>query len=727
MSTSHPYVNKILTLAIMSAGFHLALPSQAIALTIQEAVEQTLNTNPEILDARARSDAAQERIKQAMARYFPSVDLSLGFGPEVTNNSTTRGRGLTSEDLMRKESGISISQMLFDGFQVKNSVEQARSQFQSAEYLFKNDQERLAMQAIKVYLETLLQQELLELIKDNVKLHQSILKKVKVRTQSGISGKEDVHQTESRLTLASAKLSLRQAAYENARESFEKTIGTLPDGLAKPAIRVDLLPKTKFEAVEKAKKEHLGLLSFQSELDAAQFYHNAVKSSYFPKINLELSALNNSDIGGVPDESNSAAAIVRMRYNLFNGGGDVARDDEARNRLQQAQEQLNVKQREVIEATKVTWNEITLSQKRVEFLKNHTKESQQVSFDYHSQFKMGKRSLLDVLNSENELFEARSAYITEQYTLIRNIYQLMSNMGQLLGALKIPAPEDSVIASPAPMGKEPTDDSLTPASERLSDTYAEYNRQAALQQLRREHLPQAPIPEAFGIDPKTMAELNAAAQVPGTVPSAAPGSGLTPMDVLFIRGVLERLMAPYQQQAAQLPAVSPTNGMVPVPQPIRPPVSEPPQVPERRPVPEKPVLPAKWANPEPADTLQQSISTANPVETSAESAPQTQEVKSEPIPKPTDPEPAKESETFTVEVGRFSRKNMEYAQRVKKNLKDFNLELHDETVMINGQPYMHLYFGPFATRDEAEIVADVLQKDKKLDSISVKTHTIRHQ
>ncbi|MBF0157933.1 MAG: TolC family outer membrane protein [Magnetococcales bacterium] len=415
----------------------LTLATPLKAQTLSEAVSKAVQTNPELLAERQKQAAVEQQIGQARAGYLPSVDINAGYGREYSDNTTTRAAKPPNGTLTlnRREATVTAKQMLFDGFATSHAVDKAESTAASARHNQQKVLDTVIQSTSDYYLEAYKQEQLLELVKDNVVLHQRILEKIKQKFESGAGTEADVQQTETRWALTSALQVATDTAYKNARIRFIRTIGEAPKDLTKPSINTALLPKSSEAAVEVALKQHPAVLAAQADLVAAKADLAATQaSSFIPRFDLELSALKNADVGGSIGDGTGMAAMLRMNYNLLRGGGDLAKNQENHHKVNQAQETLDQRQREVIEGVRTAWELMEMSRNRITYLKQHAEISRKVADAYHQQFKMGKRTLLDVLNTETELFTARSSLITEDLNYLMGFYRLLGSMGQITQA-----------------------------------------------------------------------------------------------------------------------------------------------------------------------------------------------------------------------------------------------------------------------------------------------------
>ena len=133
--------------------------------------------------------------------------------------------------------------------------------------------------------------------------------------------------------------------------------------------------------------------------------------------------------------------MVRVRYNLFAGGKDLAREKETAYKLGEAKEIRQRAQREVVEGVNLAWNAFEMLAPQKQYIRDHVVASKDTQSAYAQQFNLGQRSLLDLLDTENELFEARKDYLQAEYDEIIAKYRVLNSTGRLLDSLKVTRPE----------------------------------------------------------------------------------------------------------------------------------------------------------------------------------------------------------------------------------------------------------------------------------------------
>lgn len=441
----HKFKRVTLTASVLSAS--LLMSQYASAQSLTEAVDKTIQSNPNVLAESHYRRSVDKTIDQARAGYYPQVDLNLGIGRErAENNSTAPGH----RTLTRGEAGLSASQMLYDGFATKSAIEQSQSMAESAGYSVFDTAETTSLRAVQVYLDVLRRQDLLKLTEDNLESHERIFSQIEQRSESGVGNSADLEQTRGRLALSEANLTSNQGNLEDALSSYNRVVGNMPESPADPGLDCcNKAPATLEDAMAIAYNQHPALRSAMAQHEAALAQEQGAEAPFHPQVNFELSTRADNDLDGQKGHEKEVLAMLRLRYNLLNGGADKARLEETAFLSQQAREEANIAVRDIERDVRLAWNSLDNLSHQLPVLKQRMESAKQTREAYQQQFNLGQRTLLDLLDTENEVLTASSEYTNAYYDHLYACYWLAETMGKLLEHLELEAPEEAItVASP---------------------------------------------------------------------------------------------------------------------------------------------------------------------------------------------------------------------------------------------------------------------------------------
>lgn len=432
------------------------LGGRAGAETLAEAVALAVYGNPEIGQAQANRNAIDFELRQARGLYLPQIDLEASIGPEWTDRGS-----IDSEVLLRRELSIVLQQMIFDGFATDAEVERQAARVDAAAYRVFERSEFIGLDAVQAYLDILRQTELVELARENIVVHQETLANVQQRANAGQSSIADVQQTQERLQAAEATLVELQSGLEEARITYQRITGQPPGPLVRPVTIAAVLPGSMEAAIGQALTANPTMSLAIADLDTSYADFKAANANFYPTLDLEASATAGWDIGGTEGEGHSAQALLVLRYNLFRGGIDTANREEQVRRIDEARQRLLGVERNVEELVRQTYNQLNTATARLALLQAQAVLSEQVRESYRQQFTIGARTLLDVLDAENELFNVRVQLATTAYAEEFARYRIMASMGSLLSTLGIEPPPEAIANRRAGAGVPPTPESET--------------------------------------------------------------------------------------------------------------------------------------------------------------------------------------------------------------------------------------------------------------------------
>ncbi|SPA51566.1 TolC family outer membrane protein [Cupriavidus taiwanensis] len=418
-------------------------PQAAAAQALPQAVEHAVRSNPEVLAAGSRRLAADEGLKQARAGYLPRVDVSGAGGQVRLDSQSSRAMGVSDSSYARHAADVTITQMLFDGFAVSSDVERQGARIDGAAYRVGATAEDIALRTVGVYVEVLRRQETVAIGVANLQAHQHIHDQIRLGVDNGVLRRADLFQAESRLALAQASLRAEEGALQDAVAAFVRVVGAAPQRLSRPGSLTGVLPASEQEAQQVASASHPALGAGQADIAEAEAARSLARSALWPKLDLELGAGRDRDrVLGTTDERR---VMLRVRYNMFRGNADKARINEAGFQIQEAEQNLERLRRQVQESVSLAYNAYRTAQERLGSLQQYVQASDATRVSYGRQFRIGQRSLLDLLNAENEYFSARTAYVTGQYTELASQYRILAGMGLLLAALDVAPPSEALV------------------------------------------------------------------------------------------------------------------------------------------------------------------------------------------------------------------------------------------------------------------------------------------
>ncbi|HAT1792645.1 TPA: TolC family outer membrane protein [Legionella pneumophila] len=420
--------------------------SYATADTLYEAVQYGMIANPDILLNTAKGLSAKQAIDKAKGGLYPSIDVTGGFGRQRSVNPTSAAIDDTpSTTLNIVESAVELRQRLFAGGGIINEVKRNQYLTEAQKWKTQGIAEDLALEITKNYFAVLLHERLYAYSIENLKAHKAVFKMIKERATAGITRTAEVDQANARLALAEANKISALADLQEVKINYAKTVGKWPENLQVPHVPArKSLPNNLARIIEKGLDNHPTVKSSYADIKEAKAQYDVARAAYYPEVNLVLNSSKNKNLGGLIGPNDSDTVAVRMNYNAFRGGADAARIRETAYQVQEAYETKNRTLLELKETIRLAWNAYVASALRIQPLKQHVTASRKTRTAYQDEFKVGKRTLLDLLDSQNEYYESQIELARAENDEILSRYRILNGMGCLLKHLNLRLPVNVV-------------------------------------------------------------------------------------------------------------------------------------------------------------------------------------------------------------------------------------------------------------------------------------------
>lgn len=419
--------------------------AQAQAISLTEAIQYTIDHHPELQASKNERLSAGEDLNAAKGGYLPAIDLVAAYGRQQSDNPSTRAiYGHEARTLNYTQSELRLRQLLFDGFNTPNEVGRNKAVVNSRAYFVQGTSQSLALRAIEVYLEVLKCRELLTLARNNLQAHMRINDQIGLRSERGVGSTADRDQSLARRALAQNNYQTAQVNLADAEANFASAIGRLPDELETPPSVKGEVPLTLSDAQRSMLLNNPYLKSAQADVQAAEKQYEIARAPFYPRFDAELAVGANDNLQGEEGHDNQWRAAVVMNYNLFNGNRDTSRLRSNAYKTGQALDIRNNALRMLNENMALAWNAMTNARLQTPVARDYVETTTRVRAAYQDQFGLGQRTLLDLLDSENELYNAGRRYTEVRYTEELAMYRVLASEGELLRKQRVVLPAESV-------------------------------------------------------------------------------------------------------------------------------------------------------------------------------------------------------------------------------------------------------------------------------------------
>lgn len=425
------------------AFFALSTLGQAAnALSVEDSILFVLETNPEIKAAEANKQAIEFELDQARSFWAPRVELEGRSEGSINNGTRTTDLTASDDAIFGYEVNALITQRLYDGKSTRSEIERQAYRIDAAAYRVLERSEFLSLEAIRVHSEVLRTQALTQKARVNLAYHRDVMARIQSAYDNGVLGIADLQQAEERLFLAEDTLIQFELTDLDARTLFLETVGVTPDNLQTVPEIGNKLPNNLDQTLATAWRHNPTILFFQSDIGAAEALSRQADSNRFPTLDLEAETRYGDDVDGFEGEVNDASIGLVLRYE-FQGNRKRGQREEQIRRVSEQRARLLTQTRLVEREVRQSWSNLKSTQRRASILDRQAALSRDLLASYEQEFDVGARSLIDVLNTQNALFQAETNLLNSRSLEIFVKYRLLAAAGVLLPTLGITPPEDS--------------------------------------------------------------------------------------------------------------------------------------------------------------------------------------------------------------------------------------------------------------------------------------------
>jgi adhesin transport system outer membrane protein len=382
----------------MSAGAQTVQDRAALATM----VEQVLQRNPQVFQSEAESRAAEARLSQAGAARLPRINLSGNSGREFQQLYTTD----RDTKYKQRQGQVRIAMPVYDAA-INADQAQRRAQSASLDWRLVDVREQLMIRAVDAYGELLRQSRLVTLAQENLKAHRQYVQQIKDIARSDLGRAADLPAAQARVALAESVLTNRLTRLEAARIQWMQLSGTYVHTVSEPLPQVHL-PQVLDEIVANAIDSSPALQAAQADIESAKQGVSVAKAAYLPRLIAEHSSRRGFDSGGVQGWQSDRYYGVSMDWMLPNGMVDRHANRAAQEMVLASRHSRDHLQQELRARVESQWFELLGSAASLKSYNDYAASAEQMVNAYREQFKIGRRTLLEVLNAENELFTART-------------------------------------------------------------------------------------------------------------------------------------------------------------------------------------------------------------------------------------------------------------------------------------------------------------------------------
>jgi adhesin transport system outer membrane protein len=427
----------VVALALATCSSMVIAQNQSGPVSMQEAIESAIASNPEISQAQMNTEAIQFEREQAQSLYFPTIDVEASAGARRLENTTRRTLGIADNWLTPLEAQVRGDWTVLDFGRRRGELLRQAARVDGASLRVLERSEFIALQVARQYLNILLQERIVAAATDNVLFHQQMTGSLSEGVSKGSISVADLQQAEERLQAAIVQKAEAEEDLTNAQTALQRLTSLDIARASLPPSFAQNLPASQEMAIGQARTANPLVREAQADVDAAHGMVMSAKGELAPRVGIDVTGRIGDDIDGFQGQTNDVQGRVYVRWQLFDGGRRAAQVQEMTRRASEARFRLHDRVREAEEDVRNAWTAMTTQKTVVSALERQSQVSDDLLLSYRSQFNIGRRSLLDVLDAQNTRFNTQVRRETARFSELFAQYQVLAATNSFLNALNI--------------------------------------------------------------------------------------------------------------------------------------------------------------------------------------------------------------------------------------------------------------------------------------------------
>lgn len=403
------------------------------AATLIEELRQLADEHPRVRANRELVGAASEGEKRAFAGFLPVVTMQGDAGWEATNSPFRRDTAGESFRHSRKRDTATITQNVFDGFRTSSGTAAARYARESAEVQLESVRQQVLLEGVAAYLDVNKQRRLVELGRRNEANIQTQLNLEDERVQRGSGIAVDVLLAKSRLQLSKERRVAFEGGLRDAASRYTQVFDHQPEAnsMTDPEFPAGALPTSQEEARRIALAEHPDIVVSQRNIDQAGERKSQAEAGYFPRLDIVGRANYEDDVAGVPGIRRDGSVVLQATWELFSGFGTKAEVSQAEYQRSSFLANHAFVNRKIVEEVDLAWQALETARAREGLLRNAVDIATEVFESRKKLRTAGKDTALNVLDAENEVYNAQINLLSASYDALLAQYRVLRAVGRL--------------------------------------------------------------------------------------------------------------------------------------------------------------------------------------------------------------------------------------------------------------------------------------------------------
>ena len=404
----------------------------AAAETLADALVKTYQNNPQLNAERARQRGTDENVPQALSGYRPQLVASLSAGLHAVRK-VLPDNTIQSATLKPWTIGLTVTQVLFNGYKTANNVRVAEFQVKSGREALRNVEQGVFLDAVTAYMNVMANRALYDAQKTNVQVLKEIQATTQRRLNAGDVTPTDTAQAESRVSRGLADLNAAEVALAISKEIYAQVIGEPAVGLTAASPVDRLIPTSQTASIETASHEHPAVLGASYDVDVATTSIKLAESALLPQVSVQgnVSRQVQDDPTLSVQKSDQASVVGQINVPIYDGGMAASQTRQAKEVASQSRLVLEQVRNQTRTAVVSAWVTNEGTKVALTAAESEVRAAEVALQGVRREAAGGQRTTIDVLNAQQDLTNARSRLIGAQRDRVIASYTLLSAVGRL--------------------------------------------------------------------------------------------------------------------------------------------------------------------------------------------------------------------------------------------------------------------------------------------------------
>jgi len=408
----------------------MLLVSNVSGVTLRDAIEKTINTNPAIIAEHKNQDAFKKYVDEEQGDYLPTLDLETYY---ESSHEYNKPDNATKNDAHKTgwNAQLELEQILYDGGLTPSEISEYQYKYNANRFRSNLAIEGIVFETASTYLDVVQYGELKDLSSNIIKLHNKNL--LTAKEKESISGEKlETYQVSAKIHLTGERLLEQEDLQFQAKYNFKKFAGVDAGLVCRPQVHENLLPTSLEKAVKIGVRRNYSILEQVQKIKEQRENLNQANAKFLPTLLFQLQAEWDDDLdlaeNGRQDEYR---ARLFMSWNLFEGGKHQAASQRETLFLQESKKTLNKITDEVVAQVTNSYSTYQTFKKRVDMLEEYVVDNENILNVYIEEFDAGTRTFIDILNAEAELYNSKTSLIGKEFEMYKSYYALLTSLSML--------------------------------------------------------------------------------------------------------------------------------------------------------------------------------------------------------------------------------------------------------------------------------------------------------